>query len=288
MGTSRARILSRPVISVAHLVRTFGALRALDDVSFEVARGEVVGLLGPNGAGKTTAMRILAGYLPATSGAVRVAGFDVVRESLEVRRRIGYLPESVPLYREHRVVEMLAFQARLHGLPRREARQRIPAVLAEVGLADRGRDLIGNLSRGLRQRAGLAVALLPRPAVLILDEPTSGLDPIGTREFKDLLARLRDSGKTILLCSHLLADVQELCERMCLLYRGEKVLDGRLADLLTVKDVAELRVRGVDDGKLDRIAAAVRELGVDVVSVGSATESLEQLFVRTVRERQKP
>src|SRR6185436_18020402 len=134
---------------------------------FHLERGEVVGFLGPNGAGKTTTLRILAGYLPASSGSAQVAGFDVLRQSLEVRKRIGYLPESVPLYREHRVSEMLEFQARLHRVPRRA---RIDAVLGRVGLADRKRQLIGTLSRGLRQRVGLAVALLPEPEVLILDE----------------------------------------------------------------------------------------------------------------------
>src|SRR5262245_29541814 len=151
------------MITVSSLTRRFGPLVAVDDVSFRVERGEVVGFLGPNGAGKTTTLRVLTGFLPATSGRVEVAGFDVFAHSLEVRRRIGYLPESVPLYREHRVDEMLAFQGRLRGLARSEARRRAGAVLERVGMLDRRRSVIGRLSKGQRQRVGLAVALLAEP-----------------------------------------------------------------------------------------------------------------------------
>jgi ABC-2 type transport system ATP-binding protein len=219
------------VISVAHLTRTFGPFVALDDVSFTIERGEVVGVLGPNGAGKTTTLRILAGYLPASSGSARVAGFDVLRESLEVRRRIGYLPESVPLYREHRVVEMLDFQGRLHGLTASERKQRIPRVLERVGLADRSRDLIGSLSRGLRQRVGLAVALLPEPEVLILDEPTSGLDPLQRIEVRNIVRDLAER-HTILLSSHILPEVEAVCPRVIILHKGRIAADGTREELV--------------------------------------------------------
>jgi ABC-2 type transport system ATP-binding protein len=219
------------LISVAHLTRTFGSLRALDDISFEVAQGEVVGFLGPNGAGKTTAMRILTGYLPASAGTVRVAGFDVLRQSLEVRRRIGYLPESVPLYREHRVSEMLEFQARLHAMPRKDRARRIAEVLEQVGLTDRRRDLVGNLSRGLRQRAGLAVALLPAPEVLILDEPTSGLDPMQRLEVRGLIQDLR-SRHTVLLSSHILPEIEAVCPRVVIVHKGRIAADGTPAELV--------------------------------------------------------
>jgi len=219
------------VISVSHLTRTFGSVTALDDVSFEVHKGEVVGLLGPNGAGKTTAMRVLTGYLPATSGAVSVAGFDVMNRSLEVRRRIGYLPESVPLYRELRVVEMLGFHARLHRLPRAEAKKRIPAVLERVGVADRSRDLIGHLSRGLRQRVGLAVALLPSPEVLILDEPTSGLDPLQRIEVRTILRDLAHQ-HTVLVSSHILPEIEAVCPRVIIVHRGRIAADGTQAELV--------------------------------------------------------
>jgi len=219
------------VITVENLERTFGSLRAVDDLSFHLEPGEVVGFLGVNGAGKTTTMRILAGYLPATSGRVEVAGFDVLHQSLEVRKRIGYLPESVPLYREHRVREMLQFQARLHGLPRSEARRRIGEVVERVGLSDRVEHLIGGLSKGLRQRVGIAVALLPSPEVLILDEPTSGLDPLQRLEVRKLIAELADE-HTVLLSSHILSEVEATCPRVLIVHKGRKAADGTPEELV--------------------------------------------------------
>jgi gliding motility-associated transport system ATP-binding protein len=246
------------VISVAHLTRTFGALRALDDVSFEVVKGEVVGILGPNGAGKTTLLRILAGYLPATSGAAHVAGFDVLRQSLDVRKRIGYLPESVPLYREHRVIEMLDFQARLHDIPRADRKRRIAAALESVGLADRARDLVGNLSRGLRQRAGIAVALLPEPEVLILDEPTSGLDPLQRIEVRALVRGLADK-HTVLLSSHILPEIEAVCPRVIILHEGRIAADGTPDALVkTLAHVAHVRLEAVVGADAERAIALLR------------------------------
>jgi ABC-2 type transport system ATP-binding protein len=219
------------VIEVQNLTRRFGDHVAVDDLSFRLDAGEVVGFLGPNGAGKTTTMRMLAGYLPATRGTITIGGFDVLRQSLEVRRRIGYLPENVPLYREHRVEEMLRFQARLHRVPRGEREKRIGAVLERVGLVDRRRSLIGDLSRGLRQRAGIAVALLPQPAVLILDEPTSGLDPLQRIEVRKLVQDLARE-HTVLLSSHILAEVEAICPRVLIVHRGRCLADGRREELV--------------------------------------------------------
>jgi ABC-2 type transport system ATP-binding protein len=256
------------VISVSHLTRTFGSVTALDDVSFEVQKGEVVGLLGPNGAGKTTAMRVLTGYLPATRGAVSVAGFDVMNESLAVRARIGYLPESVPLYRELRVSEMLGFHARLHRLPRAEARRRIPAVLERVGLRERSRDLIGNLSRGLRQRVGLAVALLPQPEVLILDEPTSGLDPLQRIEVRTILRELAEA-HTVLVSSHILPEIEAVCPRVIIVHKGRIAADGTQAEL----------VRRLAGGSHVRIEAV---LGADTPSAARLLGAIAG--VRAVRD----
>jgi len=234
------------LIHVEHLTRRFGALNAVEDLSFHLERGEVVGFLGPNGAGKTTVMRILTGYLPASSGRAEIAGLDVLRESLAVRRRIGYLPEAVPLYREHRVSEMLVFQARLHGMTRREWKARIPEVLERVGLADRERSLIGQLSRGQRQRIGLAVALLPQPEVLILDEPTSGLDPLQRLEVRRLLSELARE-HTVLLSSHILPEIEAVAPRVIILDRGRMAADGTPAEL----------VRKLGGGSAVRLEAAV-------------------------------
>ncbi len=248
------------MISVSHLTRRFGELTALDDVSFEIAKGEVVGFLGPNGAGKTTTLRILAGYLPATSGSARVAGFDVLRQGIEVRRRIGYLPESVPLYREHRVIEMLWFQARLHGLPRARARERIEEVLRQVGLSERRADLIGHLSRGLRQRAGLAVALLPDPEVLILDEPTSGLDPLQRIEVRSLVQDLA-ARHTVLLSSHILPEIEATCPRVLILHEGRLVADGTRESLVRAHGApSHVRLEAVLGADQDKAASLLGSL----------------------------
>ena len=219
------------MIEVQDLTRRFGSLTAVDDLSFSVERGEVVGFLGPNGAGKTTTMRILSGYLPATSAStLAVAGHDVLRDSMAVRRSIGYLPESVPLYPELRVDEMMRFQGKLHRMERRALRTRIDEVLERVGVLDRSKQLVGTLSRGLKQRVGLAVALLPDPEVLILDEPTSGLDPIQRREVRRLVAELSDQ-HTVLLSSHILAEIETMAPRVVIVHEGRKVADGDQASI---------------------------------------------------------
>jgi ABC-2 type transport system ATP-binding protein len=219
------------MIDVSHLTRRFGPLTAVDDVSFRVERGEVVGFLGANGAGKTTTLRMLTGFLPASSGRITIAGHDVHTESRAVRGCIGYLPEGVPLVRELRVEEMLAFQGRLHGLERARCRRRIGELLERVGLAERRRALVGSLSKGLRQRVGLAVALLPDPQVLILDEPTSGLDPVQRIEVRALVRELaRD--RTVLFSSHILSEVEAVAGRLVILQRGRVAADGVQGDLV--------------------------------------------------------
>ncbi|MFT7677286.1 MAG: ABC-2 type transport system ATP-binding protein [Planctomycetota bacterium] len=220
------------MIEVAHLERRYGPLVAVDDVSFTLEAGEVVGFLGPNGAGKTTTMRILTGYLPATRAEkLVVAGHDVLRRGLEARAAIGYLPESVPLYKEMRVQEMLEFQGQLHAMSRSDRRERIGMVLERVGVADRSNQLVGNLSRGLRQRVGLAVALLPDPEVLILDEPTSGLDPLQRIEVRALIKELA-SEHTVLVSSHILAEIEAICPRVIILNQGKLVADGTREELV--------------------------------------------------------
>ena len=258
------------MIQVQELTRRFAKLTAVDSISFEVEKGEVVGFLGPNGAGKTTTLRILAGYLPATSGAASVAGFDVLRQSMEVRKRIGYLPESVPLYHEHRVEEMMLFQSRLHGMSRKEAKERIPAVLDRVGILDRRRQLIGQLSRGLRQRCGLAVALLPKPEVLILDEPTSGLDPLQRLEVRGLIQELA-AEHTVILSSHILPEVEAVCPRVLIIHRGTLAADGTPEELVrTLGGQAHVRIEAVVGPDPDEAVRLLKSLpGVrEVVSHG--------------------
>ena len=210
------------MIQVSHLTKRFGRALAVDDVSFNVRRGEIVGFLGPNGAGKSTTMRILAGYLPATQGSVKVADRDVLAESLEVRRRIGYLPESCPLYPEMRVDEYLRFRAGIKGIPHRLRKVRIQESKESCGLENEGRFIIGNLSKGFRQRVGLADALLHNPDLLILDEPTIGLDPHQIRQVRELINNLADR-HTILLSTHILSEVEVTCRRVLIIDHGRIV-----------------------------------------------------------------
>ncbi len=207
------------MIEVAHLTKRFSGRTAVENISFQVGRGEIVGLLGPNGAGKSTTMRILAGFLPASSGSARVAGLDVFRDSLEVRRRIGYMPENNPLHPEMRVREYLKFRARLKGLNRRRCRQRVEAVLEQLGLTEVSRRLIGQLSRGYRQRVGLADALVHEPELIILDEPTQGLDPHQIRSARELIKQLAGA-HTMLISTHNLHEAELMCHRILIMYEG--------------------------------------------------------------------
>jgi len=253
------------VILAQNLTRRFGPLVAVDDLSFEIERGEVVGFLGPNGAGKTTTLRILTGFLPASSGSASIAGHDVLTDSLEVRRHIGYLAETVPLYGEHRIEEMLHFQGRLHGMSRADRRRRIPQVLEKVGVLDRRRQLVGHLSRGLRQRVGIATALLPDPDVLILDEPTSGLDPLQRIEVRGLIRELAGD-HTVLVSSHILPEIEAVCPRVLILSRGRLAADGTQEDLVrTLGHASFVRVE-LEAAGAQGAARRLRELP-DVISV---------------------
>jgi ABC-2 type transport system ATP-binding protein len=218
------------VIRVNHLTKYFNDYPAIRDVTFEVPRGQIVGFLGPNGAGKTTTMRILAGFLTATSGTATIAGFDVFWRPLEVRRRIGYMPENCPLYPEMRVVEYLNFRAGIKGMHGGRRRQRLDYVLRRCWLTDVRRQLIGTLSKGYRQRVGLADALLVDPPVLILDEPTAGLDPAQIRESRALIRELGQE-HTILLSTHILPEVEMTCDRVIIINRGRVAISGMLDEM---------------------------------------------------------
>jgi ABC-2 type transport system ATP-binding protein len=218
------------MIHVSRLTKFFGDYPAIQDVTFDVPAGQVVGFLGPNGAGKTTTMRILAGYLTATSGQATIDGLNVLWDSVEVRRRIGYMPESCPLYQEMRISEYLRFRAGIKGLTGGRRRQRINYVLERCWLGDVRRQIIGTLSKGYRQRVGLADALLASPPVLILDEPTAGLDPTQIRSTRTLI---RELGRehTILLSTHILSEVEMTCDSAIIIHRGQVAASGSLSEL---------------------------------------------------------
>jgi ABC-2 type transport system ATP-binding protein len=210
------------MIEVANLTKRYNGRTAVDDISFAVARGEIVGLLGPNGAGKSTTMRMLSGFMPGTSGTVRVAGFDVFHEADEVRRRIGYMPENNPLYLEMRVAEYLKFRARLKGLGWNRSRERVSTVIEQCGLTDVSRRVIGQLSKGYKQRVGLADALVHEPELIILDEPTIGLDPHQIRSVRQLIKSL--AGRhTVLISTHILPEVEMMCGRVLIMFGGHVV-----------------------------------------------------------------
>jgi ABC-2 type transport system ATP-binding protein len=213
------------MIEVEHLTKRYGPTVAVSDVSFEVQKGEVLGFLGPNGAGKTTTMRVITGYLPPSEGRVRVAGFDVVEEPLEAKRRTGYLPENPPVYFDMTVAEYLAFVARIKGVPRREIKKRIAEVSEKVAITDVQQREIGKLSRGYRQRVGLAQALIHNPDVLVLDEPTAGLDPKQIIETRELIRGLAGQ-HTVVLSTHILPEVSKTCQRVVVINQGKVVAVG--------------------------------------------------------------
>lgn len=208
------------MIKVEGLTKRYGRTVAVDDISFEVQKGQIVGFLGPNGAGKTTTMRVLTCYLPPTSGTARVAGFDVLEQPLEVKRRIGYLPESPPLYPEMEVREYLTFVGRLKGIPKRELKRRVEEVCDRCAIGDYRDKLISKLSRGYRQRVGLAQAIIHNPDVLILDEPTAGLDPKQIIETRELIKGLAGE-HTIILSTHILSEVEQTCQHVIIINKGK-------------------------------------------------------------------
>jgi len=215
------------MISAQGITKRYGSLLAVDNVGFEVGTGDVIGFIGPNGAGKSTTMRILTGYLPASEGRAVVAGHDVFEDPMAVRRAVGYLPETPPLYKELTVGDYLHFVADIREVPRREISRRVGAVMEQVGLSGWEARILGSLSKGYRQRVGLAQAVIHDPRVLILDEPTSGLDPgqvAGIREFIQNLA----SDRTVILSTHILAEVERLCPRVIMIAKGRIVADGEM------------------------------------------------------------
>jgi len=283
------------MVKVDRLVKRYGPIAAVDGISFEVARGEVVGFLGPNGAGKTTTMRILTCFMPATSGSASVGGHDVFTESLEVRRKIGYLPEAVPLYPEMRVIEYLNHRARLKGVPPRERTQRVAYVMDRCGVTDVRRKLIGGISKGYRQRVGLAEALVSDPPVLFLDEPTIGLDPNQIREVRQLIRDLGDD-HTVLLSTHILPEVAMVCKRVIIIHNGKLVFQETLDAIekhgaQAMRVIVEARVPpGADasllgdvPGVLSVRAAEAGALTRFELKVAPDADVREEVFRRAVR-----
>jgi ABC-2 type transport system ATP-binding protein len=310
------------LIEVQELSKSYGPRLAVDSISFSVPRGQVLGFLGPNGAGKSTTMRILTGYLSASSGSASIAGYDVFSNPVEVRRRIGYLPENNPLYNEMRVANFLHLCCKLRGVPPRRRRARVDYALEACGLQERRRDIVGRLSKGFRQRVGLAQAVVHDPDLLILDEPTSGLDPAQTRETRDLIVEL-GKAHTVILSSHILPEVSATCERVVIINRGALVADDRPENLakrmaegrgidveMTVRGDSEavrrklslvkgldtieveplpngecqVRVHGSRDDPREDLARAIVRAGFGLRELHSRTLSLEDVFISLTTE----
>jgi ABC-2 type transport system ATP-binding protein len=247
------------MIKISELTKKYARTTAVDHISFEVEKGQIVGFLGPNGAGKTTTMRMLTCFLPPTSGSASVAGFDVFEQPMEVKRRIGYLPEMPPLYQEMRTMEYLVFVGRLKGLSGDELKQRIETACERCAITDVREKLLGKLSKGYRQRVGLAQAILHNPDVLILDEPTAGLDPKQINETRDLIKSLAGD-HTIILSTHILPEVEQTCEQVIIISKGKLVATDSVSNLRARGRGAEsvLVEVGSQDGGLDAIAVQER------------------------------
>ncbi|MEE2705428.1 MAG: ABC transporter ATP-binding protein [Planctomycetota bacterium] len=257
-------------------------VRALKALDLKVHRGEVFGLLGPNGSGKSTTIKILLGLLFPTGGEALVLG----RSATDVAKneRIGYLPEESYLYRFLNAVETLDFYGRLFNMPAKQRRARASELIEMVGLAGAQRRPLKEYSKGMARRIGLAQALINDPELILLDEPTTGLDPIGTKQMKNLIIKLKEQGKTVILCSHLLADVQDVCDRIAILYQGELKELGRVDQLLEVSDVTQLRTSRLSEQAEADVRAVVERHGAEILALEHPTTTLEELFLGIVRE----
>ncbi len=255
---------------------------ALKSLDIEVKKGEIFGLLGPNGSGKSTTIKLVQGLLFPTSGRAFVFGKDA--RDVTKNERIGYLPEESYLYKFLNAEETLDFYGRLFDMPAEVRRQRSDQLIKMVGLNHARRRQLKEYSKGMTRRIGLAQAMINEPDLLILDEPTTGMDPIGSREMKDLIVRLRDEGKTILMCSHQLADVQDVCDRVAILHQGELRELGRVDSLLKVRDVTEVHAKGLSEATKQKIADLIRAEGGEVVSLDNPTTTMEELFLDIVQD----
>lgn len=257
-------------------------VQALKPLDIEVKQGEIFGLLGPNGSGKSTTIKLVLGLLFPTSGRVFVFGQDATET--KKNERIGYLPEESYLYKFLNAEETLDFYGRLFDMPAGERKKRVDELIRMVGLHEARHRQLREYSKGMTRRVGLAQALINDPDLILLDEPTTGLDPIGTREMKDLILKLRDQGKTVLLCSHQLADVQDVCDRVAILHQGELKELGRVDELLKVQDVTEVHARGLTDQVKQEIRELIERSGGTIDSIDNPTTTMEDLFLQIVRE----
>lgn len=284
---------SPPAVEILHLVKDFKTsfrrqpLRAVDDVSIRIMPGEVYGLIGPNGSGKSTTMKALLGLVAPTSGQCAIFGKDSLK--VDSRNEVGFLPENPYFYKHLSGKETLEFYGKLCGIRGSILKDRVAELLDLVDLTDASHRRIGGYSKGMLQRIGLAQALIQKPRLVILDEPTAGVDPIGSREIRDLIMKLREQGITVFLCSHLLEQVQEVCDHVGIIFRGKMVKEGRLEDLIAIEDQTELILKDADPALIAEIEALVaRDAKAELIRSGKPRTTLERLFLRETRKKETP
>jgi len=251
---------------------------ALDKLNIDIKKGEIFGLLGPNGSGKTTTLKLLLGLIFPTEGRAFVLGKTT--NDVAVKNRIGFLPEESCFYRFLNADEILDFYGQLFKISRKERKARIDRLVEQVGLGFARKRPLRQYSKGMLRRIGIAQALINDPDLIILDEPTSGLDPIGTRETKDIIVALKERGKTVLLCSHLLSDVQDICDRVAILDKGKLQISGTIDELLSSKDVVEMLIRNLSDEAISEVETFIKEKHGEVISVKNSSDTLEGLFLK--------
>lgn len=279
---------AEPVIEIRNLTKVYrdfwgrAKVKAVNSLSLEVKKGEIFGLLGPNGSGKTTTIKMMLGLLFPTEGEIKILGKPA--HDVSKNEKIGYLPEESYLYRFLNADETLEFYGRLFNMSAALRKERRDKLIEMVGLQHARRRQLKEYSKGMTRRIGLAQALINDPELVILDEPTSGMDPLGTREVKDLILKLRDQGKTVLMSSHLLADVQDVCDRIAILYGGELKVLGGVQELLESKGETQLVTSKLDPAVIEEVRAVLKKHGADLKNSSSPTASLEELFLRTVEE----
>jgi ABC-2 type transport system ATP-binding protein len=281
-----------PAVEIRNLVKDFKTsfrrvpLRAVDGVSIRIMPGEVYGLIGPNGSGKSTTMKALLGLVAPTAGQCAIFGKDSLK--VDSRNDVGFLPENPYFYKHLSGAETLRFYGKLCGLGGRTLKDRVDELLALVDLTGARDRRLGGYSKGMLQRIGLAQALIQEPRLVILDEPTAGVDPVGSRQIRDLILKLRERGITVFLCSHLLEQVQEVCDHVGIIFQGRMIREGRLEDLIAIEDQTEIVLRDATPELIARIAALIDSTpGAALVRTGKPRTTLERLFLREIREEER-
>lgn len=283
---------TQPAVEIRDLVKDFKTsfrrqpLRAVDGVSIRIMPGEVYGLIGPNGSGKSTTMKALLGLVAPTSGNCAIFGKDSLK--VDSRNEVGFLPENPYFYKHLSGAETLRFYGRLCGIGGKQLAERVNELLALVDLEGARDRRIGGYSKGMLQRIGLAQALIQEPRLVILDEPTAGVDPVGSRQIRDLILKLRERGITVFLCSHLLEQVQEVCDHVGIIFRGRMIREGRLEDLISIEDQTDIVLKDATPELLSQISELVSKTpGTSIVRTGKPRTTLERLFLREIREEEE-